>query len=68
MRKQPVVFVNKLTLREEGLEVNEFFVIFDIETEGKGGVNLINAYFSHQVKMVWEVAMLQEIIIKWGAR
>ena len=52
MRKQPVVFVNKLTLREEGLEVNEFFVIFDIETEGKGGVNLINAYFSHQVKMV----------------
>ena len=68
MREKPVVFVHNLVLLEEGLEILKLFVVFDVKAKGKSSVNLINAYFSHHVKMVSNMAMLQKIIVDGGTR
>lgn len=68
VREKPVVFVHNLVLLEEGLEILKLFVVFDVKPKGKSSVNLINAYFSHHVKMVSNMAMLQKIIVDGGTR
>ncbi len=60
--------MDKLVLLEESLEVLEFLVVLDVETEGECRVNFIYAYFSHQIEVVREMTMLQQIIIYSCAR